>query len=540
MKFPWSKKKEIEVTKERNDPSVTKERNDPSALSNISYPAPYPTIFQNVFFPFDGEKTPYEMGTPLNFYLDYYSLRARSWESYIKSPIVQNAINKYCRWLIGSGLKFQSDPVESILLKAGIDLDINEFSEDIEDMFRLYCDSRNSVYNGMMNLHALGVEVLKNALMSGDCLCVLRTDGRKETMEAIDGYFIQQRINETDPNTIMGVKTDGKGKHLGFWIYKGFDDYEFIPAYGENTGRLQAWLVYGRRHKITDVRGMSLLTSILEQADKLERYADATLGAAEENAKIPITIEHQQFSTGENPLAGNLAQSVGKGKGVAPETQNWQTCDTYASKIAQTTNKQAMNLPNGASLKRHTGSTDSNFLPFFNANIDTIYPVLDMPPEVALEKYGGSFSGSRAALKGWEHTLSVNRVMVMTNYFYKPFFEFWFDMNVLRNQINAPGYLEAMNKGNYMLIDAYRKCRFIGVGVPHIDPVKEVDAERKKLGKTFDNAPLTTMEQAIETLNSGDFSQVIKKATNEKELSKDFNVISPVPTSNGDGTIPST
>lgn len=523
MKLFNRKKKEI---------IIQKEKEAPSALSNISYPSPYPTIFQNVFFPFDGEKTPYELGTPLDYYLDYYSIRARAWEAYIKSAVVQNAIRKYCRWLIGSGLKFQSDPVESILSKAGIELDVNKFSEDLEDVFRLYADSRNCTYNEMMNLHSTAIEALKNAFMAGDCLCVLRTDGKKETIELIDGYFVQQPIGNDDPNAVMGVKLDGKGKHLGFWIYKDFGKYEFIPAYGEKTGRLQAWLMYGLRHKITDVRGMSLLTAVLEHVDKLERYSDATLGAAEENAKIPITIEHQQFSTGENPLTNQLAQSIGKGKGVAPETQNWQTCDTYASKIAQTTNKQAINMPIGSSLKRHAGSTDMNFSPYFNTNLDVIYSVIDIPPEVAMEKYGGSFSGSRAALKGWEHNLHVNRVLILTNQYYKPFFDYWFYMSVLRNQINAPGYLEAMNKGNFMIIEAYRKCRFIGVGVPHIDPEKEVRAERLKLGKTFDNAPLTTMEQAIETLNSGDFSQVIKKATNEKEISKDFNT-TPAPANDG-------
>ena len=63
--------------------------------------------------PFDGEKTPYELGQPKEFVLDYSTLRMRAWEAYIKSDIVQNAIKKYVLWVLGEGLKLH--PVTILL-----------------------------------------------------------------------------------------------------------------------------------------------------------------------------------------------------------------------------------------------------------------------------------------------------------------------------------------------------------------------------------------------------------------------------------------
>ena len=98
----------------------------------------------------------------------------------------------------------------------------------------------------------------------------------------------------------------------------------------------------------------------------------------------------------------------------------------------------------------------------------------------------------------------------------------------MMNRIDIPQYLEAILTDNYnneIIKEAYRNCRFIGATVPHIDPVNEVQAERLKLGKSFDNIPITTAEQSCELLNTGDFDQIIKKTEDEKEMSEYFDDI---------------
>lgn len=484
---------------------------------------------------FDGEKTPYELGTPKDLHLDYYALRARSWQAYIESDVVQNAIKKYCLWIVGPGLKLQSQPNEFILEKNGINIKNGDFVNDVENQFRLFANSRHSTYSGMQNFHSIAAEALKNALLAGDVLCINRFNGTNVTIDLVDGHNIQTPLDsklleaaeKRDNRIIDGVEIDKKGTHVAFYIRTNTFEHQKILAKGSKTGRLNAWLFYGLKHKIEDVRGMSLLTAVLETAAKMDRYKDATIGAAEENAKIPYIIEHNQFSDGENPMLAQVVQSFKKGKGIAPETSSFDDCETgdYATKVAQSTSKTTYNFPPGASLKRNTGSSDLHFKDFFGINIEIVYATIGIPPEVALDKFGGSFSSARAGLKSWEYKMTTDRTVLCKNQFYKPFYDFWLDVNVLQNNVTAPGYLEALAKKAFMILEAYRNARFIGATVPHIDPLKEVNAERKKLGKLFDNVPLTTGEQATESLNTGDFNEIIKKAENEKEMAKSFDVV---------------
>lgn len=485
---------------------------------------------------FDGQKTPYELGSPLNIKLDYYALRLRSWEAFLISDVVQNAIKKYCLWIVGSGLKLQSKPILQVLQKYKIDAteeSIKQFIDDAESQFRLYSSIKESVYNKESNLHDEAVESLKNALIAGDILQILRYDGKRTSIESIDGKHVQtpvfssymDQIEKRGNKCIKGVEIDKTGAHVAYYVIQQDLKYERIPAYGEKSGKRQAWLMYGLKAKKSDIRGMALLTAVLETAASMDRYKDATLKAAEENAKIPLTIEHDQYSDGSSPFTDQIAQAFGKGKGVAPETET-DNCDVIATKVAQSTNKQTYNLTPGSKLVRHAGSTDSKFSEFFNVNIDIVYATLGIPPEVALDKFGGAYSGSRAALKSWEYKMLVDREITLKRQFYKPFFDYWLDIQVLDNLIQAPGYIKALMDKNYMVLESYRNCRFIGPTVPHIDPVKEVNAERLKLGKAFENVPLTDVDQVMERLNTGDYEQVIKKASNEYEQAKTFTNIS--------------
>jgi capsid protein len=476
---------------------------------------------------FDGEKTPYELGTPRDYYLDYQSLRARAWQAYIESPIVQNVLKKYSLWVVGSGLKLQANPID--LITGLSEQEIKAYSQKVEAHFRLYSSMKQSSYSSMMSLHELAAEAFKNALMSGDVLNIMRFDGQNVTHEIIDGCFISTPLEKTQlapgNKIIDGVEIDKTGKHIAFYVQNESYKWERIPAYGEKTGRLQAWLFYGMRYKINSVRGMSILTAVLEMDNKLNRYQDATLGSAEENAKVPYTIEHNQFSDGENPLVKQLVQSAGKNKGTAPETQSTIESENIATKVAQTTSKQVYNMPIGSELKRNTFATDLSFKDYFGVNIDLIYITVGIPPEVAADKFGGAYSGSRAALKSWEYKLMVDRNLYLKNQFYKPNFDYWLDIQVLTNKIDVPAYLEALLNNDIFKLESFRNCRFIGATVPHIDPVKEVNAERLKLGKKFDLVPLTTAEQSCEALNTGDFDQNIKKSQDEKEMASYFDEI---------------
>jgi capsid protein len=481
---------------------------------------PYYTYIRGLV-PYDGEKTPYELGQPVEFWMDYANLRARAWEAYVTSDVIQNAIRKYCLWIVGSGLKVSVEPVETILQAKGITINKNSFVETTEAQFRLYSKSKDSTYTRQMNLHKMASEALKNAILAGDVLVIQRLKKGRISTQIIDGMYVQSPPTADDNVMIRdGVEMNVDGEHIAYYVVD--DNNEYVRVAARNSqGMLQAWLLYGLRHKINDTRGISLLTAVLETASQLDRFKAASLGNAEENANIPYTFEHNQFSDGENPMIKQMVQSMGRDKGVAPETQTYEKCDQIADKIAVSTKKKAYNLPVGSTLKRNDFKTDDNFKDFFNINSSVVYYTIGIPPEVAEDRFGGSYSSSRAALKSWEHKMKTDRENTLHQEFYGPIYDYWFNINVMQNNIHAPGYLNTDAMGKL----AYLNKRFVGVNIPHIDPVKEVNAIRTKLGKMYENIPLTTADQATEEMNTGDFTNIIKKAENEQEIASNFNLV---------------
>lgn len=474
---------------------------------------------------FDGEKTPYNLGAPYELYIDYYSMRKRSWSAYISTDLIQNAIRKYMLWIVGSGLKLDYTPE--------IEIENREtLIESVEKPFRLWAKSNYATYSGEFNLHVQATEALKNALLAGDILVICRIEKGRLNVQLIDGCYV---LTPPDMSYVTaavsrgnriesGIEIDAKGSHVAYYVVTSEFKYERIPAYGENSKKRMCWMMYGMRGKINDVRGMSLLTAVLENVAKLDRYKEASVGAAEEGAKFIGTIEHNQFSDGENPLIEELKQSMGKDKGGAPET--YQTdCNIAATKIAQTTEKTVLNMPIGSSFKKMPTNVDINFSDFYSPNADIVFATVGIPPNVATDKYDDSYSASRAALKSWEYKMYVDRTITVQDQFYRPIFELWLDVNSLAGKVKIPGYNEALRINNIETLLMLRSSRFIGATVPHIDPVKEVTAERLKLGDSFANVPLTSLDQACENLNTGDYNSIKERMTIEyNNLPDDFKV----------------
>lgn len=181
-------------------------------------------------------------------------------------------------------------------------------------------------------------------------------------------------------------------------------------------------------------------------------------------------------------------------------------------------------MPRGSKLEAIQNKNTLYFGDFFNVNINLVCATLQMPPNVAMSKYDDNFSASRAGLKDWENVMNVKRPDFGYQY-YQTVYEFWLEVQILLNKIKAPGYLIAKAQNNIDVLESYRKARWTGSQVPHIDPVKEVKAELMKLGKGAEYIPLTTVERATEVLNGGDSKENIRQFATELKLCKDSEII---------------
>lgn len=476
---------------------------------------------------FDGEKNLGEIGPIRGYSMEYDRLRARSWQCFTESDIAKGILKKYILWVIGDGLKLKANPNKQVLKSEKITINPELFNEVAETRWTVWSSNRMSDYSSMANLNMLEAEGFKNAIIGGDVLVVLRFENNELKVQLIDGAHICSPVYGTDyfgfplanGNEIKnGIEINAKGEHIAYYIKN--DQYQFdrISAKG-SSGLTMAYLVYGDKYRLDNTRGVPLVMTVLETLKKLERYKEATVGSAEERQKIVYYVVHKEFSTGENPFTKAAARAFDD-SGQNDELPIDVRGENLANNVQATTNKMSFNLPVGSDLKSLESKNELYFKDFYDKNIDIICASIGIPPNVAMSLYNDSFSASRAAIKDWEHTLKVARADFSFQ-FLQPIYDLWLHIEVLKNKIQAPGYLKAFNEVNNMVLSAYRTARFTGANVPHIDPVKEVTAERLKLGTAGAHIPLTNAENATENLNGGDSdSNMAQFAEELKELEK--------------------
>ena len=472
---------------------------------------------------FDGEKTPGEMGAPRNLVPNHRLLSARVFEAQLKSDIVKIITGKFFKWVVGNGLKLQAEPKQIVLETEGVTIpDVDQFRKDTESRFSVYTSSKVGDYKKMSSLQDIAAEAYREAFLGGDCLVVLRvSSGGDLSAQIIEGRSIQSpSMDSVLMNSIKkrgnlirnGIEINKKGQHIAFYVLT--DDGSFLGKYiriranGYKTGRRLAWLVYGSKHRINDVRGIPVITQILEKVEKFDRYTEATVGSAEERAKIVFSVEHSRDSDGENPLLGKARQAAGIGSNAACETSGYELGEKTAATVAATTGKQTFNMPIGSKLVSLSSQNEIQYGPFSKAIFSYLCASVDIPPEVAMQLYEQNYSSSRAAINSWDYIVKVYRKK-FSDVFYQPIYSLWFELEVIRNKISAPGFIKALRDNNFMVTEAYLNSRFVGVNMPHIDPLKEVKAVRSMLGNDAD--PLISREQATEYLGAGDWNKNIEQ-----------------------------
>lgn len=480
---------------------------------------------------FTGEKNLGEIGPAKDYLPEYNMLRIRSWQSYIESEITKTVLDKFTLWMISKGLKLQANPNNVVLNSEGITVDKEKFNTIAEARFGIWAKSRNSCYSNENNLHSIAKEAYKNSKIGGDVLVILRYVKGSVKVQLIDGAHVQSPAHGSDyfPNKLEngneirnGIEIGKNGEHVAYHIRQKDLSFTRVEAKSMATGLTMAFMVYGNRFRLDNYRGIPLIATCLETLKKLERYKEATVGSAEERQKIVLQVVHNRDSTGENPMVRQLAKAMNAdAEDDVPTDINGTE---LANTVAATTNKSAFNMPIGSELKSLESKNELMFKEFYSTNADIICAAVGIPPNVAFSIYNDSFSASRAATKDWEHTIMVNREDFSFQ-FYQPIYNLWLYTEILKNKIDAPGYLKADQEGNYMAVEAYQAARFTGSMFPHIDPLKEVNAERAKLGELAANIPLTTVEQATEVLNGGDSDSNIDQFANEVSKARQLKLV---------------
>lgn len=475
---------------------------------------------------YDGEKNPGEIGDVIKYQPNYTRLRNRSWQFFLSSDIAQTIFRKYSFWIIGAGLKLQSEPIMNFLEEENVKINQNEFTRSVEARWKLYSKSKRSSFDGRSNLHKQALEAHKNAIVGGDVLIITRIEENNNiTVQVVDGDNVRtpmlggQLLEEDKGKKVVhGIVFNERGEHEAYYVIKALGKFERVKAKDSN-GQLRAWLIIGLAYRPDNIRGIPLLSAVMETVAKLDRYKEAAVGSAEERQKVVGSIEHEEGSTGENPLSRNLAASRVLDKNLSNniDQNGLSASDGQANLMAKTTNKQILNMPKGSKLKFHGSEMELGYKEFMMTNATIICATAQIPVEVAFSKYDSNFSASRAALKDWEHVIKVNRVDWSQD-FYEPIYSLWLNIQVMTGKITNQPLLNSLLTNNTDVEEAIKNSRWIGQNVPHIDPVKEVQAERLKLGPLGANIPLSTPSQSTEFLGTGEYNENATRFNEEIEL----------------------
>jgi capsid protein len=385
-----------------------------------------------------------------------------------------------------------------------------------------------------------------NTLLCGDCLIIRRIKNGIVKLQVIDGRNVVG--GATEPNTnntiIDGVEINKNGEHEAYHILteSGSIKNTNIKTNNirirakDNKGNLQAWLVYANNSRISQVRGVSAICSIIQKLDQLSAYAENEVIASEVNSKLATVIEHTEQSDGINPLVGrsllrginvnrsnsnnNINNNSGNNSINSNNANNYNDLDNSTKEsILKLTNGLLINLPTGKSMKSFdTKRPNINFQMFLDTNAKYVFASQSIPYEVATMLFSNNFSASRGALKMFELTLKVMRKNVVIDGVYKPTFKTFFLLENLKNNLNISNFDKL--RQNEIDLNALNKCRFIAPPIPHVDPLKEVNSVIEKI-----NNNLTTREEGMEELgNSTDFDNTMERIREEKKLMEKLNI----------------
>lgn len=490
-----------------------------------------------------------DLGPATRLSMDHNVLGTRSWEMWVKSETCHTILSQEQKWVLGKGLVLQAAPKVDVLLARGIKINADDWSEKwtkrVEDEWDIVANKSTLMdYRNRDNLHKIAKRNKQNKSIWGDVLVVHRvTKDNIVTTQLIDGQWVQTPmghvqvnnnpmlidnrigydwINPDNGNRIRyGVEIADSGEPVAYWVRNGVGlTFARLKAVN-NSGMLMVYLCTAEEYRLENTRALPTITFNMNSASQVDQYTDAVLGSVVETAKLAYFFTHEKGTEAINPRGSTITKLTDRGlNNNNPDMPTDLANRQLANDFTATTKKMSFNLPAGTGVEVPGERIDNNYSEFHNVRFDADCATVGIPPEVASQKYGGSYSASRAATNGWQYMLNIERDE-FGNQFYQRVYNLQLLVWVLAGIIDAPGYLEAFYSGDRVVLAAYNCANWQGDPVPQIDELKEIMAKRLLLGEDAANIPLATFEKVCQDMGEGDFREILKQYIAERKKAMD-------------------
>lgn len=368
-----------------------------------------------------------------------------------------------------------------------------ELSKTIQDKFEKWC--KHCEYEDDVNFYSFQSLVFSSWLVAGDVFINTVVDGKDELrLQAIEA----ERVSNSNlaPDTkerIQGVYLPN-GKPSAYSVQSTHPGdvrpeytWKTFSKYGSETGR-QRFFHLWRKIRPGQVRGVPILTPVLESFRKVDRYIDATLVDA---------VVTSLFSA--------FVKTDG-GMGLPGYTDSTQEAAQNETKQDRIFLKPGMvvNLQPGEDVSfGDPGRPNPNFEAFVNAIIKMIAACIGIPFDVLMMQYNSSYSASRAALQQFWKTVLKYRWEFIEK-FCQPIYELWLENEVVSGRLD----LDLSVEENY-------NCVWVGPTKGSIDDTKEVIAARERI-----NLGVSDIETEAEEISGRDWMEINEQRTLEHDIRK--------------------
>jgi len=470
----------------------------------------------------DGSKFSGSLGALGDFdFVDYWTLRKRSLRLFRENIYAKGIIRRLVLNEIHTGLILAPTPVASVIWphddgakrdELGV-----EYGDAFSTQFGLYANTPAVFdYDGTITFGKFQEIVRTESLICGDGIIISRINRNTKlpSWQWVNGDAVRTPTDYTPRkgNYIRhGVEFNQYGKQVAFHIRQeidGKESYERVPCRGEKSGRRIAWMVYGSKTLVDDIRGEPFLADTLYMLKDLDRYRDAETRAAVVNAMLVWFIKKNQTGVSGARPTDNMPN-------IKPGTKFVYRGEDKA-RLPMKVNEPGtvFDLPYGEEVQSfQTNRPNVNYGTFEGAILAALAWTHDIPPEILLLKFSSNYSASRAANIEFEVYLK-RQIKRLSDSICTPIYCEFITQAVLTGQLAAPGFIEAHADGSaWRVIAAWLDCAWIGLSRPAIDREKEIDASQKAL----DNG-LTTFDIESRRACGLSFRQVMATRKRENEL----------------------
>jgi lambda family phage portal protein len=315
------------------------------------------------------------------------------------------------------------------------------------------------------------------------------------------GVFSVEAKNQSNGNRIVsGVEIDAEGAIEAYWVSNKvpgdlveaaqMDAWVRVKAFGDLSGTPNIVQIC---HDVRSeqYRGVPYLAPVIETLKQVSRYTNAELTAA--IIKSFFALFFTNAPAGANGIEG-IAPSAIYGNEEEEVDPRRPVVDVAEYDLGPGTLNA---LPAGVDVKAvDAGRSMSTFDPFVTQLIKHIGAAINIPYEVLMKNFTSSYSASRAAmLQAWEE-FKLRRTWFARD-FCQPVYETWLAEAGAIGRIDAPGFFD-----DPAIRAAWVSADWYGPTMSILDPVKDIkgSAMRVQYG-------LSTREREAAEMTGTDFEE---------------------------------